>query len=230
MRFIPARRAHVRLAAQCRLGTHPDCFRSPSVLRLVLQLETSRFSEVEWHLVADRGTSILSESRLQGIMARLPAVTLDLQPRASCWIHLRGRTPDPAFFPICLHPSLESYVRAVVVGEALWLPFLGLVFGVAVLSTHFGIVFRQRLFLVNALLVIVYGTCLTIHSGYWAWLGFPATRWIMWKPMLAVFWVTSFSVWSPMVAFSSPKLGEPCSPVRIHASIPVDCPMSLQNR
>lgn len=169
-----------------------------SVLRPVLQLETSRFADVEWHLVPDMQASNGPGSALRGIGARLPAVTLDLQPGEGCWIYLRGRTPDPTFLPIYLHPSLESYGRAVVVGDSLWLPFPGLVLGVALLNVHFGLVFQQRLSFINAPLVIVY-----CNSGYWAWLGLPATRWVMCQPMLAIFQVTSLTaLWFNLECFN----------------------------
>lgn len=165
---------------------------SSEELHPVVQLETSRFSELHWFGVCKEGdvaTPSGSEpetSRLRFIQARLPAIVLDMDPQEELWVYLRAWTPGSSFFPIFVYPSSVSYARDVVIGEALWLPFLGLVGAVGLLSVYFGYLFQQRLFYVNALMICLYCLFLAIHSGYWEWLGWIGSPGIKWQPLLCV--------------------------------------------
>lgn len=168
----------------------------------VIQLETSRFAEVDWYLVSSDGrvatpsASQAAGSSIRSLSARLPAVVLDLKPREEVWIHLRAWTPSSTFFPIFVHSDPASYARSVVIGESLWLPCLGIVVTVAILSIYFGFLFQERLFLTNALLIVLYCSFLSIHSGYWEWLEWFGSPAIKWNPMLSISqlntWVTLF--------------------------------------
>ena len=163
---------------------------SSEELHPVVQLETSRFSELQWFGVCKEGDVVTPSgsepetSRLRFIQARLPAVVLDMDPHEEFWVYLRAWTPGSAFFPIFVHSSSVSYARDVVIGEALWLPFLGLVGAVGLLSIYFGFLFKQRLFYVNALMICLYCLFLSVHSGYWEWLGWIGSPGIKWQPLL----------------------------------------------
>lgn len=156
----------------------------------VIQLETSRFNELEWFVVSDSGKVLTPAPGGEGshairtLPARLPAILVELAASQEVWIYLRAWTPSSTFFPIFVHADSVSYTRAVVIGEALWLPFLGVTGAVGLLSIYFGFLFRQRLFFINTLLILLYCIFLSIHSGYWEWLEWWGSPGIKWQPML----------------------------------------------
>ena len=169
-------------------------------IRPVIQLETSRFAELDWYAVTSGGRVVIPApgegrgARMRLLSARLPALGLQLQPGEEAWIYLRAWTPSSTFFPIFVHSDTVSYARAVVIGESLWLPCLGIVVTVALISIYFGFLFKERLFVTNALLIVLYCTFLSIHSGYWEWLGWWGSPGIKWHPMLSFSQLNSFVV------------------------------------
>ena len=169
-------------------------------IRPVIQLETSRFAELDWYAVTPGGRVVTpavgegSGSRMRSLSARLPAIGLDLRPGQEVWIYLRAWTPSSTFFPIFVHSDTLSYAKAVVIGESLWLPCLGIVLTVALISIYFAFLFKERLFFINALLIFLYCTFLAIHSGYWEWLGWVGSPGIKWQPMLSFSQLNSLTI------------------------------------
>ena len=180
----------------------------------VVQLETSRFADLEWYMVTDSGKVVTptpdesSTHPMRILPARLPAILMELAPGQEVSVYLRAWTPSSTFFPIFVHADAVSYTRAVVIGEALWLPFLGVTGAVALLSVYFGFLFRQRLFFINALLIVLYCAFLSIHSGYWEWLDWWGSPGIKWQPMLLLSQLNSLTIlWFNIEYFQVAPLG-----------------------
>jgi hypothetical protein len=187
-------------------------------VRVVLELRWGRFAELDWYVlrgatvVASESMGLLRAGRRRGgeggMDSRLPSLGVEIGAGETLELYMRAWTPASVLLPLRVHSSVEAFGAARLREEGWVLAGAGLMAGVLAAAVALGWLLDEKMFLVNAGLVLVHGLLCFVHGGYWTWLGWPWADVVVWMPLTALHHVCSFmATWFTLSFLSRGPLG-----------------------